>query len=504
MKKSTPLPNLYHPRENPDVVSTKAPALVSTSTPEKVPPAPTSEKMPTPVPTPEGEEIWPPELNLLLSQRIAVGENHTAVIHDGRVFCWGCNKYGQLGIEQGDEKDEYSETIISCNRPLTSVKLPAAAVSVATGQHYTLALLEDGQVFSWGDNRYGQLGLRKSKGIQYKATPSGPIPLRVRLKPLSPDPEYPSLLRALIPKDFPPDVHPIPLSLVRISAPPEPLPDAPPSPPLLLEPIVRTAGLVAAESHSCLLREDGQLFCWGGNEFGCLGFGNTDSTRRPTIEIPLPDRVMQVAVGQSHTAVLLRDGRVFSWGFNGDGQLGLGHCENTLQPTKAIKFQSAALMVSCGFSHTAVLLETGEVFCWGWNYHGRLGLGHEENRHQPDEPVKLPGKAIAVEAGWDFTCALLEDGRVFGWGNNSQGQLGLNTLRPAEGFSRDKYGYYCVSPTRSVDLPQPAVAIAAGTSHVAVLLENDQIFCWGGNQSGQLGIGDNEGTLGPNVPIRLP
>ncbi len=461
----------------------------------------------------QDETVWPPPLVPLFIQRLAVGEDYTCFINaQGKVISWGSNKLGQLGIGLKEEE----ESIQSINSPRHRLTFPAPAVSIAGGQKHCLVLLADGQVFYWGSNQYGQLAPTKYPEFR---SPRGPVPIRIPypkgFNPLTPNPKDPSLLLGYPPQKLPPAVFPIPPSLKPIPTPPPsppppdvkdpnaPPPPKPPPPKPPLPPIARTASIAAGEAHSCLIREDGKLYCWGENDFGRIGLNHTTTTHRPTDPVDLPHKVIQAAAGQAHTAALLVNGSVFCWGFNGDGQLGLGNTKNTSKPTQAVSLPAPATMISCGFSHNAALLEDGRVFCWGWNYHGRLGLGHEDNLLKPSQPVELPDKAVAISAGWDFTAALLENGHIFCWGDNRYGQLGIGTQRPVEGFLRDKYGYYCVQPTRPVQLSAQAVAVAVGVRHAAALLENGHIFCWGDNRCGQLGSGDNQDTLGPSKPVQL-
>ena len=148
-------------------------------------------------------------------------------------------------------------------------------------------------------------------------------------------------------------------------------------------------------------------------------------------------------------------------------------------------------------AHTCAVLLSGRVACWGYNANGQCGIGNEDNiGGLSDEPLPVVAldpddpnaRALQVSAAWGHTCALLagEDGRVTCWGDGGTGQLGYgNTTGRRE-------------PRGSVSVGEPAIQVVAGFGHTCVLLKGGRVRCWGNNDHGQLGyghgysIGDNE------------
>ncbi|KAK3265672.1 hypothetical protein CYMTET_25664 [Cymbomonas tetramitiformis] len=191
--------------------------------------------------------------------------------------------------------------------------------------------------------------------------------------------------------------------------------------------------------HSCA-RVDAGLRCWGKNELGQLGLetknltiGNTHESMPPPF-VNVGGEVHALSTGYSHTCVVLESGEVRCWGLNFDGQLGVGHTrivggDPGDMPPLDVTVNGSAVQVSCGKAHTCVLLEEGEVRCWGNNEFGQLGYGHtrslgDEPGEMPPPVVDLGGKVLQISAGQYFNCALMEGGDVRCWGDSRFGQTG--------------------------------------------------------------------------------
>ena len=165
-----------------------------------------------------------------------------------------------------------------------------------------------------------------------------------------------------------------------------------------------------------------------------------------------------------------------------------------------------ATQIACGRYHTCALLDSAQIKCWGRNTDGQLGLG--DNAHRGDEPgemgAALPEVAIGsvrtalkVVTGSTFTCVLLDTGNVKCWGANTEGQLGRGHTNALD-----------APPTSSIDLAldNAVVDIAAGTYHVCVRFNTKRAQCWGQNNVGQLGLGDttNRGSSAGQMGTALP
>ena len=210
-----------------------------------------------------------------------------------------------------------------------------------------------------------------------------------------------------------------------------------------------------------------------------------------------------VAAGTHHTCALGQAG-LRCWGWNGDGQLGLGDDVDRggrpgTQPAQLAPLRpngdGAIYAVAAGGQHTCALLDGGRVKCWGGNEHGQLGQNDALGRDQADTrlaAVQLGADrqaiAVAVSAGrWDgHTCVILSRGQVLCWGDNSEGQLGRGDYRSV-GDNRGRS--VAQAPTVPLGPGHWALELALGAHHTCALLNTHRVRCWGENR-GQLGLGD--------------
>ncbi len=249
-------------------------------------------------------------------------------------------------------------------------------------------------------------------------------------------------------------------------------------------------------SHSVALTSDGKLFAWGRNAAGELGNGTTIGSLEPVAVdmdgVLAGKTVTALACGGFHTLVLTSDGRVFAWG---DAVLGDGGPPNSPRPVAVI--MNGALSgktvtaIAASYNRSLALTSDGKIFGWGAPPIGD-GTGH--SRYEPAPVVMdgaLTGKTVVAIAGANVhSVALTADGQVFTWGSNDFGQLGNGTttesLEP-------------VAVKRSGALAGKIVtAIAASGLQTMVLTSDGQVFCWGSNESGQLGDGS---TTRRNEPV---
>jgi len=196
-------------------------------------------------------------------------------------------------------------------------------------------------------------------------------------------------------------------------------------------------GVTAGDYHACIVLQNGQARCMGGDSQGQLG-DNTQSD----VPRPLPVFEMTQATGISaggyHTCAVLTDHTVACWGNNANGQIGDGTTNLTLTPVP-VSGITTAVAVAAGYRHSCALLQDGRVQCWGDNTYGELGdgafvppgttRGADLTQHSA-VPVDVLGisTAVAITAAPGFhTCALLQDGTVKCWGDNGSGQLGDGT-----------------------------------------------------------------------------
>ncbi|MFW6086783.1 MAG: hypothetical protein ACODAG_06225 [Myxococcota bacterium] len=265
--------------------------------------------------------------------------------------------------------------------------------------------------------------------------------------------------------------------------------------------------LAAGGFHSCAVIDTGDVRCWGNNTSGELGYGHTDSVgdeETPYMAddlVELGGRVAQLTAGNAHTCALLESGEVYCWGGNSDGRLGYGHTQNigdneSVASAGAVDVGGSVVQISAGSQHTCALLNEGNVRCWGDGEWGALGYGNTDNVGDDKTPaeagdVDVGGRVIQVAAGGTHTCALLESGGVKCWGFNVRGQLGYPELSDDIGADLPP------SDAEEVDVGGTVVEIATGHSftnwsHTCARMASGSVRCWGYNASGQLGYGHDD------------
>jgi alpha-tubulin suppressor-like RCC1 family protein len=226
-------------------------------------------------------------------------------------------------------------------------------------------------------------------------------------------------------------------------------------------------------SHVVAIDTDGYLYTWGKNEKGQLGLGatSTEGFSEPTL-VGVKSWV-QIASSAESIAAINSDGSLFTWGRNDNGQLGQNDTLWRSSPVQVgtIFDGNKWKKVAVGKSHMAAISSNGDLFIWGNNLSGQLGLNDQINR---SSPVQLPGLNVwkDVDAS-ESTYAIRTDGGLFTWGLNSNGQLGISTL---------------ITRSSPVQVGTSSWAqVSAGPLHVAAIDSEKRLFSWGQNNVGQLG-----------------
>ena len=409
---------------------------------------------------------------------VTTGANHTcALLDSGALKCWGFNQSGQLGlgddVSRGDSFQEMGNSL-----PALDLGGARTAVVVTAGGSHVCALLDNGTVRCWGDNASGQLGLGDTADRGDTTGEMGDA-----------------------------------LPTVDLGT-------------------GRTATAIAAgASHTCAVLDNGSVKCWGSNNGGQLGLGDTanrgDTTGEmgdalPTVNLGTGRTATAISAG-THTCAVLDNGTIKCWGGNLFGQLGLGDTASRGDganemgdnlPAVSLGTGRTATAVSLGAFHTCARLDNATVKCWGFNSSaGRLGLGDAANRgdganemgdNLPTVNLGTGRSATAIDAGSAHTCALLDNGAAKCWGSNTQGQLGQGDTT-ARGFTSGQMG----DSLTAIDLGtgRTATAITAGDFHTCARLDNAKLRCWGDNANGGLGIGDTAdrgdtaGEMGDALPF---
>ena len=378
--------------------------------------------------------------------RVETGINHTcAIIDGGEIVCWGRGDSGQLGYGNANNvgDDEFPSDV-------GSVPLPSGVIKLDLGGEHSCGVFEDGALRCWGANARGQLG-------------------------------YGNLT------NFGDDESLVALPAVGV-------------PPVI--------DVEASQNHTCARVGNGEVRCWGANDNGQLGYAVL------TLEIPSPGSAISIgsaasalAGGYAHGCASLLDGGLRCWGRNSSGQLGLASVTQIgddevpsaaglvqLIPP-ALPANTEIASVSLGGNHSCALLGTGDIICWGSNGSGQLGYGDINNTGDDETPstripVDIGGPAVEIVCGANHSCARRADGQVFCWGDNSVGQLGLGNL---DTVGDDE----SPSLVGALQLGGTAVQMSAGGNHTCVLTDAAEVRCWGQNNFSQLGLGSSV-TIGDN------
>jgi alpha-tubulin suppressor-like RCC1 family protein len=312
---------------------------------------------------------------------------------------------------------------------------------------------------------------------------------------------------------------------------PEVAADAPPeAPPIPTQGPARPAKVVGAgEYHTCAVRDDGKLKCWGYNSLGQLGIGNTntmgDAPNEMGADLPFVDlgtgrTAKSVCGGNHHSCAILYYGKFKCWGDGSFGQLGgvngtigdgVGEMGDNLAYSE-VGTGRTVQTITCGPVHTCALLDNGDVKCWGGygNAYGEIGSGIQAsiglNKFEMGDAlarVQLDGKVTVLSSSRYHNCVLLDTGKVKCWGENTQGQLGLGD-KTNRGNASNQMGANL--PALDLGTNRTAKAVVATMGGGCAILDNDTVKCWGIGGSGALGLGDTAthgdmaGQMGDNLP----
>ncbi|MER6098232.1 chromosome condensation regulator RCC1 [Streptomyces sp. NPDC001728] len=243
-------------------------------------------------------------------------------------------------------------------------------------------------------------------------------------------------------------------------------------------------------SFALALLNDGTVLSWGGNTSGQLGNGTTVQQGFPAKVAGLSG-VSSISAAGGPFALAVRGGRVLAWGTNAYGQLGNGATtadkDGPATRPAAVQSLNRVTDVSGGCNHSVALREDGTVWTWGRNANGQLGLGTRTDRNTPQ---KVPGldDVVAISAGCTHTLALTADGTVKTWGYNSKGQLGNDSTEDSP----------VPVDVRHLD---GVTKVFAGSYQSYALLDDGSVRAWGWNGEGQLGDG---GAVDRTTPVPLP
>ena len=333
------------------------------------------------------------------------GSNDGGNSEFGYLMAWGRNSSNQFG--NNDNAASFAPVAVSDKE---------IWFDVSAGSTHAAGIDKDGNLFLWGLNQYGELG---SGDNNFKVVPNK-VNLPVKWKKVS-----------------------------------------------------------CGKSHTIALTQSGEIYTWGRNLYGQLGIGNTRNVNSPQRVGTRNDWVFVLA-SEDQTYALDSKGKLHSWGANSFGQLGLGNTTNTLVP-RPVSPNVTWKSISSGQFHALGVTVSGELYSWGRNNNGQLGNGAVTSSTVNTRiPVKISNVMNwrDVRCGSNFSMATNESGELFSWGQNNHGQLGLGNQ--VQQMVPTKVNLSSVKST------------SAGFFHAFAILNNGDVYGWGRNQDGQLGVGSNQ------------
>jgi alpha-tubulin suppressor-like RCC1 family protein len=230
--------------------------------------------------------------------------------------------------------------------------------------------------------------------------------------------------------------------------------------------------------HIMALTQSGAVYAFGYNRHGQLGTDNTEDIQETPVVVAGIDHVSAITAGVDFSVALKEDGTVWGWGENDAGQVGGEIAEYRARPAQIAGLSNIAA-VSSGGGHTLALRNDGVILAWGSNGSGQLGNGTTETKLVPVQVMVL-NDVVAISAGGGHSLALKDDGTVWSWGGNNRGQLGVRTDAS-----------HSTVPIQILGLSD-IVAITAGSRYSLAVTKDGEVWAWGENGVGQLGIGDTE------------
>lgn len=383
-----------------------------------------------------------------------------AITENGELYVWGDNSDGQLGIGNTDNQ----------TKPIKVTGITGKIKELGTYTVYGLsiygssiyAITEDGSLYAWGNNYFSTLGL----GDRVDRNTPTKVNLPGKIKELR---SYFNSVYALMEDSslytWGKNTH----GRLGLGSNEEQI-----STPTLVTGINGTIKELINDSSIYAITEDNSLYAWGSNDSGQLGVGDEVHKNIPT-KVNLPGKIKEFTGG---SYAIMEDGSLYAWGYNYSGQLGVGDDLDRNTPTK-VNLPSKIKELITGSSIYAIL-EDGSLYTWGYNYFGQLGVGDEINRNTPTK-VNLSGTIKEIINNITNIYAILEDGSLYAWGDNRDGHLGVG----------DKVNKN--TPTK-VNLPSKIKELITGLTIYAIL-EDNSLYAWGSNYKGMLGVGNNEENI---------
>ncbi|MGN0651309.1 MAG: Ig-like domain-containing protein [Oscillospiraceae bacterium] len=348
------------------------------------------------VPGSSDSYIYKPTKVLENVMSVSAGATHTvALTTDGRLYGWGSNSCGELGFTKNGIRND-------------KTLLASGIVSAAAGDNFTVMVNNEGSLLSCGSNEYGQLGLNSTASV-----------------------------RAYV-------------STAMVSG---------------------AAMVAAGNQHILVLKTDGTVWAAGRNNCGQLG-NDSDKNSASFVDTGL-NNIKSIFAGGDSSGAVNTSGRLYSWGDNASGQLHNGKSTNQSEPSAVT---TGVVSIAYGEHHSVMLRNNGNVSAVGEGSSGQLFYTSNSSVLKPE---KVLSKITAIAAGSDHFVAINESGKAFTWGNNDCGQLGTGDFK-----MRSK-------PTQ-LSIGGTVTKVWAGNKVTFLQMEDGRVYCFGDNSKGLLGISSSE------------
>jgi len=352
-----------------------------------------------------------------------------AAVGGGSIYGWGHNHRGQLGgIEGAKVKLPLVCEALSALRP----------IQLAGGEQTLFATTSDGRVYATGYGAGGRLGIGGSDSVA-----------------------VPTLLE----------------SLQHV--------------------VIKKVAINSGGKHCLALSSEGEVYSWGEGEDGKLGHGNKLPCDRPRVIESLRGKdIVDIACGGAHSAAITASGELYTWGKGRYGRLGHGDSDDQLKPKLVealIGYCVTDVACGSGDAQTLCITDDDNVWSWGDGDYGKLGRGGSDGCKIPTKIDSLTGlNIVKVECGSQFSVALSSNGSVYTWGKGDYHRLGHGL---DEHVRRPKK----VSALQGKKI----ICISTGALHCVVCTDQGEVFTWGDNDEGQLGDGTTTGIQKPRLVAAL-
>ena len=412
---------------------------------------------------------------------ISAGSDHSCGIStNGTTYCWGQNDNNQIG----------DGTYRASSDPVPiRLRQTPSLISISAGHKFSCGIAINGATYCWGRNDNNQLGdgttsrdsvpsLVKTDGLTSKTSYLGLKNLRNGYPTFAPTTcgvasdgkvycwgpaeNEPWGTRADIYNDSPAQVS---SSSFNSNA--------------------SLCSISAVGNHACGISSNGMAYCWGSNFYKQLGDASLNTKYVPSLvdtsNLSSGSSFKNISAGYSRTCGIASDGKTFCWG--------MGSTESipTRLNTSNLRSGSSFITISTGFEHTCGISSDGKTYCWGSNPDGKLGDGSWISKYVPslvNTSNLSPGSSfITISAGGSHTCGISSDGQTYCWGSNDVAQLGTDS------FSSQTIP--TVVNTANLRKGTSFISITAGLFHTCGLANDGRVYCWGKNLNGQLGDATN-------------